>query len=380
MDVVIIYDQNVFSIIQCSFWLQVGAKVKCPDSFGISDVRQNTCQIWRTWFRDFKMRSYIHRILYTFVWLQALKEQVSSSSTWGVCGQWFFFRNLKCWGSMCCSDGRSENPESGVAEAGHGEVPGNQVTHTSRCPNCIVGWLQVSTWFFGSATPWFSNDVDPWSILYILVVGFSEFHFWRRPCPSASKTAKCWKEKLVDCLPKDRVSDIVVLSCYGLFSWGSLTEDGEFLIQPSMILQFKFKPSYNQDIKMRSMFLRKEINFLQVLDLTFTLLCSQQFWLPFSDELHASFDPGNHGNTDEGVSCIEMIWECRHVHHFFGKTWSLNVIGLVATIEVMVASALENLENCENCQTRFRLKACGFHQHRCHRTHEPDLAVGRGIS
>lgn len=38
------------------------------------------------------------------------------------------------------------------------------------------------------------------------------------------------------------------------------------LIQPSMILQFKFKPSYNQDIKMRSMFLRKEINFLQVLD------------------------------------------------------------------------------------------------------------------
>ena len=39
----------------------------------------------------------------------------------------------------------------------------------------------------------------------------------------------------------------------------------------------------------------------------FTLLCSQQFWLPCSDELHASFDPGNHGNTDEGVSCIEMI-------------------------------------------------------------------------
>lgn len=195
---------------QYSFWLQVGAKVKCPDSFGISDLRQNTYQIWRTWFRDFKMRSYIHRILYTFVWLQALKEQVSSSSTWGVCGQWFFFRNLKCWGSMCCSDGRSENPESGVAEAGQGEVPANQVTHTSRCPNCIVGWLQVSTWFFGSATPWFSNDVDPWSIFYILVVGFSEFHFWRRPCPSASKTVKCWKEKLVDCLPKDRVSDIVV--------------------------------------------------------------------------------------------------------------------------------------------------------------------------
>jgi len=24
-----------------------------------------------------------------------------------------------------------------------------------------------------------------------------------RPCPSASKTAKCWKEKLVDCLPKE---------------------------------------------------------------------------------------------------------------------------------------------------------------------------------
>lgn len=109
MDVMIIYDQSVFSNILYSFKLQVGAKVKCPESLGVSDLRQNTCQIWRTWFRDFKMKSYIHKILYTFVWLQALNEQVSSSSTWGVCGQWFFFRNLKCWGSMCCSDGRSEN-------------------------------------------------------------------------------------------------------------------------------------------------------------------------------------------------------------------------------------------------------------------------------
>ena len=24
-----------------------------------------------------------------------------------------------------------------------------------------------------------------------------------RPCPSASKSTKCWKEKEVDCLPKD---------------------------------------------------------------------------------------------------------------------------------------------------------------------------------
>ena len=40
---------------------------------------------------------------------------------------------------------------------------------------------------------------------------------------------------------------------------------------------------------------------------------------PCSDELHASFDPENHGNTDEGVSCIEMIWDCRHVNHFLAK-------------------------------------------------------------
>lgn len=232
MDVVIIYDCNI----QYSFWLQVGAKVKCPDSFGISDLRRNTCQIWRTLFFQISKWGPIFIGFCTPLCDFKLWKNRFLALQPGVFVASDFFSGTWSAGEACVAPMvglRTQLTAYGVAEAGHGEVPGNQVAHTSRCPNCIVGWLQVSTWFFGSATPWFSNDVDPWSILYILVVGFSEFHFWRRPCPSASKTAKCWKEKLVDCLPKDRVSDIVVLSSYGLFSWGSLTEDGEFWFSPA---------------------------------------------------------------------------------------------------------------------------------------------------
>ena len=63
-------------------------------------------------------------------------------------------RNLKCWGQMCCADGRP----------GHRDAPRfhRDSTETQRDRSCAV-----------------------------------------RPCPSASKTTKCWKEKEVDCLPKD---------------------------------------------------------------------------------------------------------------------------------------------------------------------------------